>query len=515
MENQQVSPAAGVFSDSWANRVLILAVAGILFLTLYPFRIDLHTPEGIRYPFLLGKSLKTAGFYDAFLNVLLFTPFGFGLAEKLRERGKSQRFAFLAVLIAGACFSYSIEFLQIYIPERDSGWEDVFTNSSGAVVGFLLFEAFGATLLPILSAWERALGAFLSGWRAAVALLLYFGLWFAASIPMQRESRLSNWNPDALLTIGNDASGKNPWAGRIRLLQIWDHPLSSDEAGRISAAALPDEANPGPLVSYDFSTSAGLQGGLNLSTALVWTPKPPAHPDSDTDSLVLDGSSWLSSQAAIPQAIQRLRKSNQFALRIICSPAKANGPDARILSISQPSGMADLNVRQEGPALVFWFRNSISAKKSQLASHVPELFKTSKSHNILYSYDGSNLSLYLDGKPQLIRYELGPGATLATFVHHRVKTAELAGYNYIYCALVFFPAGALLGIAARQASRNWFARYGTFALVLLTIPVLLEFLLVAVSGRALSLAALPLSISLMIAGMLWINADRQSERGAP
>lgn len=513
MENQQVSPAPGVFSNSWANRIVILAVAGILFLTLYPFRIDFHTPDGIRYPFLLGKSLKTAGFYDAFLNVLLFTPFGFGLAEKLRERGKSRHFAFFVVLIAGACLSYTIEFLQIYIPERDSGWEDVFTNSSGAMLGWLLCEAFGAILLPILSTWERALGAVLSGWRAPVVLLLYFALWLAASIPLQRETRLTNWDPDALLTIGNDASGKNPWAGQIRLVQIWDRPIANDEARRISAAAGADPGNPSPLVSYDFSTATALQGGPNLSAALVWTPKPVARPE--TDFLDLDGTSWLTSQGATSQVIQRLRKSNQFALRIICAPAKANGPDARILSISQPAGLADLNVRQEGLALVFWFRNGISAKKSQLASHIPELFKTTESHDILFSYDGSNLTVYVDGTPQQIRYELGPGATLATFAHHKVKSAELVGYNYIYYALVFFPAGALLGIAARRALRNLVAEYATFAVVIFVVPVLLEFLLIAISGRAFSVAALPLSISLMIGGMMWINADHGSVRTRP
>ncbi len=114
---------------------------------------------------------------------------------------------------------------------------------------------------------------------------------------------------------------------------------------------------------------------------------------------------------------------------------------------------------------------------------------------------------FIGWKPQLIRYKLGPGATLATFVRHRVKSAELAGYNYIYCALVFFPAGALLGIAARQASRNWFARLWDFrASFILMIPIVLEFLLVAVSGRAFSLAALPLSISLMIA---WHAVDQR------
>lgn len=513
MENQQVSPAPGVFSNSWANRILILAVAGILFLTLYPFRIDFHTPDGIRYPFLLGKSLKTAGFYDAFLNVLLFTPFGLGLAEKLREQGKSRHFTFFVVLIAGACFSYTIEFLQIYIPERDSGWEDVFTNSSGAILGWLLFEAFVAILLPILTTWERALGAFLSGWRVQVVLMLYFGLWFAASIPLQQEARLSDWNTDALLTIGNDASGKNPWAGQIRLVQIWDRPISKDEAGTIFAAARADLRAPGSLVSYDFSPSEPPSDTLSLPAGLVWTPKPPAR--LETASLVLDGSSWLSSQGAVPQLIQGLRRTNQFAIQIVCAPANANGPDARILSISEPAGPSNLNVRQEGPALVFWFRNGISLKKSQLSSRVPDVFNSGETRDILYSYDGSDLSLYVDAKPQLIRYKLGPGATLATLVGHRVKSAELSGYNYIYYALLFFPAGALFGIAARQASRNRVAGYATFAVVILVVPILLEFLLVAISGRAFSVAALPLSILLTIGGMLWINADRGSVRTRP
>jgi VanZ like family len=513
MENQQVSPATDGFRNSWSNRILILAIAGILFLTLYPFRLDFHTPNGVRFPFLLGKSLKTAGIYDAFLNVLLFTPFGFGLAEKLRERGKSRLFACVVVLIAGACFSYTIEFLQIYIPERDSGWEDVFTNSSGAVVGFLLFNLFGATVLPILSAREGVLGKRLAGWRAVVALVLYFVLCFAASIPLQRETRLSNWNPDSLLTIGNDAVGKNPWIGEIHLVQAWDRAISNDEARRILASIGPDQSAPGLLVSFEFSRTAPQPDGLNLPAGLVWTPKLPAN--QETDSLVLDGSSWLSSHGAVPQLIHDVQKTNQFAIRIVCAPAKANGPDARILSISQPSGSADLNVRQDGTALVFWFRNAISVKKSQLSWHVPDVFKSGETRDILYSYDGSNLSLYVDGKAQTIRYKLGPGAALATLVGHRVKSAELTGYHYTYYVLVFFPAGALLGIVARQMPWNGFAGYVTFGAAILIVPVLLELVLVSISGRSFSVANLSLSIALMIGGILWINADHHPVRRVP
>ena len=282
--------------------------------------------------------MKISGFYNVFLNILLFTPFGFGLAEKLREGGKSRRFTLAIALIVGALFSYGIEFLQIYIPERDSGWEDVVTNSTGSVVGFLLFEGLGRTVLPILSACERALTAVLSGWRVALVLLLYFGFWFAASIHLQRESGLSNWNPDSLLVIGNDAAGKNAWTGQIRLVQIGDRAISNDQVKRVLAAESVNITVPGLRASFDLSSATPLHDQLHFLPNLVWTPRIPAH--LETNSLVLDGSTWLSSSVNVADLIQDLRRSNQFTIRIVCTPGTTNGVDARILSVSQPSGLS-------------------------------------------------------------------------------------------------------------------------------------------------------------------------------
>lgn len=511
MEKQQFSPTSEGRDATWSNRILILAVAGILFLTLYPFRFDFHTPSGMVSPFLLGKGVKSSGSYDAFLNVLLFMPFGFGLAEKLRERGRSRSLALVTVLMAGALFSYGIEFSQIYVPERESGWEDVFTNASGSVVGFLLFELFGATLLRLLSACERALQALLSRRWAAFILLLYFGLWFTASILLQRETQLSNWKPDAILVVGNDAAGKGAWSGQVRLVQIWDHAISNADAQRVLSTEDAATGTAGPLASFDFSSSTPLHDQLGFLPDLVWTSRIPPTPE--TSSVVLDGYSWLSSKVNVPNLVQDLRNSNQFAIRIVCTPAKTNGVDARILSISQPSGVADLNVRQEGAALVFWFRSGISAKKSQLVWHIPEVFRVAETRDFLYSYDGADLSLYIDGKLRPTHYELGPGAALAVFLR-RIKPPELAGYNYIYYALVFFPGGVLLGMAARRWPAGEVANYLTFGAVILVIPLLLESLLVLGSGRRFSLGNVVLSIVLFIGGSLWINADRLKTRSA-
>src|ERR1700723_2600629 len=110
-------------SSSWSNRILTLSVAGILFLTLYPFRFSLHAnPQLNGSPFLLVSGLKSSGPVAAFLNILLFVPFGFGLSHQFREKRKSGTAILLLTTVAGLLLSYCIEFAQIYIPTRDSGW---------------------------------------------------------------------------------------------------------------------------------------------------------------------------------------------------------------------------------------------------------------------------------------------------------------------------------------------------------------------------------------------------------
>lgn len=498
--------------SSWANRILLLSLAGILFLALYPFRFSLQAVlPGDGSPFLLRSSVKGAGLLDAVLNILLFVPFGFGLAEKLRERGKSWRFTFAFCLFLGALFSYTIEFLQFYIPERDSGWEDVFTNGSGSFFGCVAFALFGDIALRFVSACEKALRAFLAGWRTVAVLLVYFVLWFVVSIPLQKEMRLTNWKPDSLLLVGNPPEGDSAWTGQVRLLQIWDRPVSNETASALASGGSLDAAGPGLRASYDFSAPSPFPDQLNFLPPLAWMPHTP--PQDAANSAVLNGVDWLSSEVPVPQLVEGFRKSNQFSIRLVCAAGEAGGTDGRIVSLSEPSGLTSLSLRQENANLVFWFRNFSSLKRSQMHWYFPDVFKLPQMRDILFSYDGSDLSVHIDGKLRLPVYRLGPGRGLALFIR-KVRGSEINGYNLLYYILVFFAAGALFGLSMKSFATQRIATAVSLSTVFLLAPSLLELVLVSVSGRPFSFANIAVSICISICGTLWAQSDRRPAKNA-
>jgi hypothetical protein len=123
-----------------------------------------------------------------------------------------------------------------------------------------------------------------------------------------------------------------------------------------------------------------------------------------------------------------------------------------------------------------------------LTWYFPAVFAPGRTRDILYTYDGSNLSLFIDGKEQPLTYRLGPGTALAKLVR-RVKSGELEGYSYIY------PP-------PRGAASFWLAS------AFLIPAALLEWILVSTSGRSFSPKYLGLSLLLAVGSFLWVNSDR-------
>lgn len=252
----------------WSNRLLIVSVAGITLLTLFPFRMDglAHTHS---VPFLLSRSLKGVPPLDFSLNVLLFLPFGFGLSPFLQRRGIKGKKALFTTLIAGFVTSYAAEFLQFYIPTRDSGWNDTISNTTGVVAGYLLFAVLGPAILRLLSNWEVRLESLVSVRRACTILAAYFALFLAFSALLQTKTQLSNWNLESVLVVGADASGHHPWTGRILRLQIWDRALPGRTAEELTAGRDPKGGETGLLASFSISGTAPYQDGSDHLPALA------------------------------------------------------------------------------------------------------------------------------------------------------------------------------------------------------------------------------------------------------
>jgi glycopeptide antibiotics resistance protein len=508
MEKSSKREQRGATILDWPNRILILSIAGILFLTLFPFVLALHSklPRNAN-PFLLQSGMKSVGTFDDFLNVLLFVPFGFGLAEKLRQRGKSRGAAFLAAFASGAMLSYGIEFLQNYIPSRDAGWHDVLTNTAGALIGFAIFELTGRAAVRVLSAAESGLDGLLTFRRAAWILPLYFVLWFVASVHLQKETRPNNWDWDCLIVVGNTVAGRpgTGWRGDIARLELWNHALPDDFAAKLTSGDIKAADSSDPAAAYQLIGAAPFRDEKGLLADLSWKANAPQAASSNAISM--DGKNWLSSAVPASELTKEIGESKQFSVRVICTPADVVGIDKRLVSLSRASGVVDLDLRQDDANLVFWFRNLISVRHAQLAWYIPGVFVPGQTRDILFSYDGANLTLHVNGHKEGRKYVLGPGTSLARMLR-KVKPSELEAYRDVYYALLFFPAGIILGMVFRKLDAASAYSYLFLGSCLLFPPVVLEIIIIHVSGRNRSVGTIVMALCLAMAGSLWINADR-------
>jgi VanZ family protein len=147
---------------------LLLYLSGILYLSLYPWKIVLSPDPGtlVWVPLVARRD-----FLDAALNLVFYIPLGAAAFLSLR-RGV---FATVAAIAFGTFVSFAVEWVQLSIPTRFGNLADLASNSAGTLLGVAI--AFVATS-PVLTPWWRAqysqgtmlLGLW-AGWQAFTFLL--------------------------------------------------------------------------------------------------------------------------------------------------------------------------------------------------------------------------------------------------------------------------------------------------------------------------------------------------------
>jgi VanZ family protein len=163
---------ASRYRGSLAVWALLLAYA-----SLYPFLpLRLTSLEVVAAAFLRPRFITVP---DIALNVLAYVPLGMLACLYFRQTsGRAQ--AILKAAALGAGFSFAMETLQLFIPNRIASIYDVFANSAGALWGALAFAD------PFYSLVTRPLGerreewVTPGGWGDAALVLVM--LWFIAQL---------------------------------------------------------------------------------------------------------------------------------------------------------------------------------------------------------------------------------------------------------------------------------------------------------------------------------------------
>jgi hypothetical protein len=304
-----------------------------------------------------------------------------------------------------------------------------------------------------------------------------------------------------MLLIGNSAAKESAssWHGKIFEVAFWDHAFPDSIARAMTSSDSEQSGDPAPLASYKLSGSPPFQDQRHFLPDLALARDASTPPSAG---------GWLISRAPVTSLVSQIQRTNQFSLQVLCQPSSILAGNGRMVFIARLPGPVNLDLRQKNTDLTFWFRNAFSTKRPNLAWEVPDVFAPNQPRNLLLSYDGSRLSLYVDGKKDPRFYCLDPGTGLALPLQ-RVKSAEVAGYHYIFYAMVFFPAGCLLGVGWRKLASPAGSRLGLVFIGVLVPSVVFEITLAIAGGTSVWLGNIALSALLILSGIFWVNSDTQ------
>lgn len=128
------------FNTETSARLRTLLAVGYVLLIVYaslsPF--SGWREQGIQFLDVLAAPFKlTYTPFDAVLNLLSYMPLGLLVNLALRKHAGVLA-ATLAGFLVGVALSVGMEYLQMYLPTRNSSNVDILTNSSGALLGTIL-----------------------------------------------------------------------------------------------------------------------------------------------------------------------------------------------------------------------------------------------------------------------------------------------------------------------------------------------------------------------------------------
>jgi hypothetical protein len=417
--------------------LLFSAVFLILYVTLFPF--DFVPPKG----------MTLSGFFEGFDtrfhprdfpgNILLFFPFGFALAMILCAWGLRAKTAFAVTLAAGLLFSLSVEILQMFLL-RFSSFVDVFANSTGALLGGLIFIRWGGHLIRKTGRFWVFLTQQVSITNLVSLLLLYAVLILVVCVALRKSSELNSWDPSFSLLLGNEWTGDRPWQGKVSDVFLSDRALSVEEITTIF-----EKGDISDLDRKLFFAYYPLTGGDNFRDQYRNLPDLRWHSSvldrQGQDGVHISPSNWLESQAPVSMLTNSIRSSSQFTVGItFASCVQSQTGPARIITISADPYLRNLTVGQEGNDLILRLRTPLTGENGRQPEFIiPNLLTSGDFHHLTITYDGNTLKMYVDGRPEPYFFEFSPEVALFwLFTPSKIEQIRLNAFHPLIFKLMFY-----------------------------------------------------------------------------
>lgn len=322
---------------------------------------------------------------------------------------------------------------------------DLVSNSLGGAAGWWLGRYYGERLLL---AALRLLRRFVSPrWAGISAILIAAHLlnMIHTTLILPDRLRISDWDPDYALLIGNEQVGRRGWRGTVYSVEICDRAVSPKEAERLYRNGnRMAELGILPLTSFHFDPN-----GMNPAPAAVDTLemlwKGAGAPDSSAGGLVLDGRRWLESNEPAAELTRAIERSGRMTLSAVVAPADTlQGGPVRIVSLSRDFFQRNFTLGQHLSQLYFRLRTPLSGRNGtnpQLI--VPGIFSPGEPLHLVLSYDGSEIALYCNGFRHPRSLRMIP--EMAFFSSRTTLIGDVPeSYRLLYDIAIFFPVGLLL-----------------------------------------------------------------------
>ena len=451
--------------DRLKRRSWLVVWAGLLlvvYATLFPFDFFVQSGTSWRevwrgFDWTLTEAYALA---DIPQNILLFMPFGFGLGGVLLARRWRFWPAWGLTLWVGLGLSGLLEVVQAVALLRFPAAADVLANGLGTAVGCAMFYGWGRRIWAGVDWLAQRIRPYLTPRRFLVICLLYLAAWWVLSIWLQTTTRLSHWDNQFPLIVGNEQTQDRPWRGTLARLYLADRAFTADEVARGLAGESALSVGGGSLgANYDFAT-AGETNFPPLVTqgggAIMITP----------DGVALSEDGWLASDGAVTAVSQALSTTSQFTLGLTAASGNLaqDGP-ARLMSISGDPYQRNLTVGQEGTALVLRFRTPLTGENGRTPELIiPGVFTDGAMREILVTYDGTAVRLSLDAPTNVYAIELVPAVALfiKTFPKEvgqmRLSRGNTAVFRLLYTICLFLPWAYWLALLdqPKHSRHPWF-----------------------------------------------------------